>query len=191
MKQIAENQWYFSMLFGVYAGKILQYDTWYHIPRSVNKTKLPFLWGATSNDFVFWSEECVSLVDEIGFEELILNMNISMLNCQTKKWLMCLSKVSCIWRPSMGRLPHPGGEKSSLLKLSALYSLKKKQDAVASTSPLECDGTSFELFCHARSQTDQKWPQILVIVACDRLFPHQDRDSYHSREECFANIKLG
>jgi len=56
----------------------------------------------------------------------------------------------------MGRLPHPGGEKSSLLKLSALYSLKKKQDAVASTSPLECDGTSFELFCHARSQTDQK-----------------------------------
>jgi len=33
----------------------------------------------------FWSEEFVSLVDEIGFEELILNMKISMLNCQTKK----------------------------------------------------------------------------------------------------------
>ena len=44
----------------------------------------------------FWSEEFVSLVDEIGFEELILNMKISMLNCQTKKRLMRFSKESCI-----------------------------------------------------------------------------------------------
>ena len=67
-----------------------------------------FLWGATSIFFVLWREECVSLVDEIGFEELILNMKISTLNCQTKNWPMCLSKESCIWRPNMGRLPHPG-----------------------------------------------------------------------------------
>ena len=32
-----------------------------------------------------WSEECVSLIDEIGFEELALNMKVCMLNCQTKK----------------------------------------------------------------------------------------------------------
>ena len=41
LKQIAENQWYLFMLFGVYAGIILQYDTWYHIPRSESETKLP------------------------------------------------------------------------------------------------------------------------------------------------------
>ena len=81
--------------------------------------------------------------------------------------------------------------KKFTVKIECSLLIKKKQDAVASTSPLECDGTSFELFCHARSQTDQKWPQILVIVACDRLFPHQDGDSYHSREECFANIRFG
>ena len=45
-----------------------------------------FIWGANSKDFgCLWCEECVSLIDGIGFEKLILNMKTSMLNCQTKK----------------------------------------------------------------------------------------------------------
>ena len=64
-----------------------------------------FIWGALQEILAaLWSEECVSLIDEIGFEELALNMKVCMLNCQAKKRLMRLSKVSCIWRLNIGRL---------------------------------------------------------------------------------------
>ena len=57
----------------------LQYCTWYHIyihlPRSESETKLP-LYGEQVQKILaaLWSEECVSLIDEIGFERLITDI---------------------------------------------------------------------------------------------------------------------
>ena len=177
------------MLFGVYAGKILQYEPWYHIPRSANETKLPLFMG--SNFKFFWlpsgAKSVFSLIDEIGFEELILNMKFSMLNCQTKRWPMCLSKESCIWRPNMGRLPHPGVK----IECSFLIKIKARCCPFNKSFTVECDGTSFELFLPCEIADRAEMTSDTCHCCMWSPLPHQDRGSYQSCEECFANIRFG
>ena len=145
-----------------------------------------FLWGATSIFFVLWREECVSLVDEIGFEELILNMKISTLNCQTKNWPMCLSKESCIWRPNMGRLPHPG------VKIECSFRIKIKAKGCPFNKSFRVWWNVIWTFLPCQiADRPRKWPQILVIVACDRLFPHQGQGllSFSWRVLCKYSVR--
>jgi len=73
---------------------------------------------------------------------------------------------------------------------------KSKQDAVPSTSPAGYYGTI--LTWHIRMILWTFWPCQIVDrpemtrYCCMCLpLPHQDKDSYHSGEESFANIRFG